>query len=164
MKLTKKRILEIVDHAQAELRAQYKQNGYLGSNVLNELDELQNALIASMEKRKKPSDECYTEFVRIWVEHNKELGFDAMSGNKIKSIITKTRQYLNNNNKGNSKDDACNMWQYVVKYLNRGQSWFSGKGLAIIDSRFYEIVNEIKNGKQPRQNRSDEAYGYITSH
>lgn len=161
--LKKKRILEIVDHAQAELRAQYKQNGYLGSNVLNELDELHDALLASVEKRKKPVDECYPEFVRIWTEQFPQLGFDAVAGNKMKSIITKTKQYLTNGGRPTDKESSCNMWQYIVKYLGRGQSWFSGKGLAIIESRFYEIVNEIKNGKQPRQNRSDEAYSYVNS-
>lgn len=111
-------------------------------------------------KKEKVDDGFYPEFVKLWHSAYPELGFDALSGRKIKSIIAKTKAYLVAG--GKDPSTAAEMWSYILAYMVKGDTWFHGKDLGIIESKFNSLVFEIKNGK-PKPAAKQSARDYINS-
>jgi hypothetical protein len=103
-------------------------------------------------KKEKEVDPFFPEFVRVWTEAYPEMGFDGMAGKKIKSLVAKTKAYLVAG--GKDPSTAVQMWAYIIAYMKRGDTWFHGKDLGVIESKFNSLVFEIKNGKQKQSPRT----------
>lgn len=112
-------------------------------------------------RAKKPVDECYPEFVRLWVEAYPDLGFDAVSGKKIKSLIQKTKWRLKLGEKEPTLQATVAAFQYVMAYVKRVNHFCHGKPITTFESQYLSIIHEIKHGRQPRKNPS--AFDIINS-
>jgi hypothetical protein len=110
-----------------------------------------------------PVDLAYPEFVRIWTEAYPELGFDALSGRKIKSLISQTKAILRENNKPDDPEAAKNLFAYILAYMKRSGHWLHGKSITVVDSKYREIYFEIKNGKKQPTAKKQSARDYINS-
>lgn len=102
----------------------------------------------------------YKDFVKIWTEAYPELGFNALSGRKIKSLISTAKAILRENNKEDTVEAAAYQFQYVLAYMKRTGHWLHGKSITVVDSKYREIYFEIKNGK-PRTAKKESASDYI---
>lgn len=114
--------------------------------------------------QKKDVDECYPFLVEDWTKTYPEqaIGFNGVDGNKIKSIIKQLRKAVVAGGKENTREQVVASWQYILKYLKRGQSFYSGKNLSVIESGLGTIILEIKgHGKSIGQKQS--ATDYINS-
>ena len=109
-----------------------------------------------------PPDTAYPEFVRIWTEAYPELGFDGLSGRKIKSLISQTKAILRENDKTDDSEAAKNLFSYILAYMKRSGHWLHGKSITVVDSKYREIYFEIKNGKTPAAKKQS-ARDYINS-
>jgi hypothetical protein len=114
------------------------------------------------EKKPKKVDECYKPFVKSWCEAYPELGFDALSGKKIKSIIGKTKKYLVAGGKEATTELATTMFNYVLQYLKRTNHWCHGKDISTLDAKYLSIIFEIKNGK-PIAPKKQSARDFVNS-
>jgi len=114
-------------------------------------------------KSKIESDGSYPEFVRIWCESFPEYGFTAMDGKKIKSIIQQTKNWLSAGGKDSGAKASADMFQYIMNYVKKGDTWFTGKDLATIDSKYRSLIIEIKNGKQQASKKPASARDYINN-
>lgn len=95
----------------------------------------------------KQVDECYQEFVDIWTKEYPILGFDAISGAKLKSIIKKTRAHVKGKGKVDDKETVCNMFRYIIMYVKREHHFCDGKPLTTWDNQYLSIIHEISNGR-----------------
>jgi len=89
---------------------------------------------------------CYARFVDVWnVAFPNLLNFPR-DGKHIKHLIEQTKKYLTDGGKPADPDAAVNMFQYVVTWTKDRNHWCSGKGLPVFDSKYLEIIFEIKHG------------------
>lgn len=141
-----------------------EKNEYLGYDMIAQIQYAIDEFVKGKAKAKKEKtvDPAFPEFVRIWVEAYPDLGFSPVDGKKIKSLIDKTKKYLVAGGKECTTEAALAMFQYVVNYLKRGDTWFAGKDLAVIDSKYLSLIFEIKNGKQ-RTSKAPSARDIINS-
>lgn len=102
------------------------------------------------QKKKKetaPADEFYPLFVKAWCDRYPELGFNAISGVKIKSIVNHTKTYLKNGDKPQTPEQGLAMFEYVLEYVKRVNHFCHGKPITTFDSQYLSIIFELKNGK-----------------
>lgn len=123
-----------------------------GKEIDNLLSDLlvrapQMAINCFNSKSVKPTEYPeYKEFLRIWDERYHELGLDMpKDGNKIKSIIRKTREYIKSAG-GDPSDNSIVIyfWEKFVGSLHK--TWAHGKNLSVVDSHYTSIIFEIKHG------------------
>ncbi len=88
----------------------------------------------------------YTQFVEIWHKVYAALGFTAVDGAKIKSLIAKTKQYIHSQGGEVTSEHSINFWMVFVNNLQK--TWYHGKDLGVIESKYYAIIYEMKNGKR----------------
>lgn len=114
-------------------------------------------LFKEEEKKAAGVDPCFHKFKLIWTEAFPILGFDAMSGTKINSMIKKTKVHVGARHSGGimSPSEVEAFFAYVVAYVKRTNHWANGKKIATFDAEFNSIVNEIVNGKPRTSNASD---------
>lgn len=94
-------------------------------------------------------DSCYAQFVHIWTEAYPELGFDGLSGKKIKSLITQSRAIVEQRGSDPSDDQkATGIFMYLINYVKRSGHWLNGKTISTFDSKYREIYWEKEHGKQ----------------
>lgn len=105
----------------------------------------------SKKNKEVAPDEFYPAFVQEWTQAYPELGFDGISGKKIKSLISKTKRYLENSGKVVTPDGCLSMFQYVLAYIKRANHFCHGKPITTFDSQYLSIIFEIKNGKTTSQ-------------
>ncbi len=113
-------------------------------------------------KKKVTSDEFYPLYVKAWIEAYPELGFDGVSGRKIKSLITRTNTYLTNSGKEVTPQSSVNAFLYVLAYIKRDNHFCHGKPISTLDSQYLSIIFELKNGK-PTGQKKQSARDYINS-
>lgn len=70
--------------------------------------------------------------------------FEDIHGKKMKSIIDKIKQIMVKGSKEVTATSIFDSFTFICKKL---PDWYKNKDLAIIDSKFNEIIEEIKNGK-----------------
>lgn len=101
------------------------------------------------QKKTKAVDECYQEFVKMWCEAYPDLaiGFNGVAGAKIKSLILKSRTWIGKS-KEVTNENVNGMFAYVLAYVKRENHWLHGKDLTTWDSKYLEVIYEIKNGKR----------------
>jgi DNA-binding MarR family transcriptional regulator len=105
-----------------------------------------NAELKIKNKGKK-GVEFYSEFVELWCDQYPILGFDKVSGAKIKELIKKTVNYLKVGGKPTDKEHVVGMFSYVLNYIKTTNHWCHGKDINTFETKYLSIVNEIKNGK-----------------
>ncbi len=116
----------------------------------------------SKKNKKGEPDEFYPAFVQEWTQAYPELGFDGISGKKIKSLITKTNAYLTNSGKEVTLHNSVNMFLYILAYVKRVSHFCHGKPMTTFESQYLSIIFEIKNGKSTGQKKQS-ARDYINS-
>ncbi len=116
----------------------------------------------SKKNKKGEPDEFYPAFVQEWVLAYPELGFDGISGKKIKSLITKTNAYLTNSGKEVTVHNSVNAFLYVLAYIKRVSHFCHGKPITTFESQYLSIIFEIKNGKSTGPKKQS-ARDYINS-
>lgn len=108
-------------------------------------------------KQKKEVDPCYQEFVRLWTEQYPLLGFNALAGSKIKSLIKSTREILSMRTEGIlrpsviKEEDVNGLFGYILAFVKRENHWIHGKDIAVFESKYRSIITEIKSGKRTSQ-------------
>lgn len=113
-------------------------------------------------KKEKVVDECYQDFVKAWTEAYPILGFDAISGTKIKSLIQKTRSHVRGSGREDSREMVLNSFLYVLAYVQRVNHFCHGKPITTWDNQYLSIIMEISNGKSAGQKRQSPSE-YINS-
>lgn len=116
---------------------------------VKESEEILNNKVIDEAKNLLPSD--YTLCVDFWLkEFHVGWTFSGQHGKALKSIISKIKKVL-------IKNEATVPETFKVICLNLPE-WFKQKDLPIIDSKFNELITEIKNnheqlksGKQNKQ-------------
>jgi hypothetical protein len=116
-----------------------------------------------IKEKKKKVDECYKPFVEAWCAAYPELGFDAISGRKIKAIITKTKKYLTASEKEPTLELALGMFKYVLAYNARTNHWCHGKDISTFEAKYLSIVYEIKNGKTNATSKKQSPRDFVNS-
>lgn len=121
-----------------------------GEPIDYNLDEWKQALVVLGLLYKKPKKEKeaypeYTDFIRIWDEKYHHIGLMMpRDGAKIKSLIKQTRQWISNNGHEPTPENCILLWEAFIKSLHK--TWAHNKGLTTIDSKYFELLYEIKNG------------------
>lgn len=99
------------------------------------------------ERKKKYADPHYEPFVALWCRYYPDLGFDDISGKKIKRIIAKT---ITNRKLAGRVDDTveqtCGAFEYVLQYVKRVNHWIHGKDIQTFESKYLSVIFEIKQG------------------
>lgn len=141
-----------------EPEGSFQETLFEGSNPSNDKPKKETRARA---KKEVPPE--YPDFVRIWTEAYPDLGFSALDGKKIKSLIGQTKAYLLAGGKEDTKEAVVAMFAYVVNYLKKDGGWYNGKDLSIIDSKYRTIIFEIKNGKSKSTPKKQSPRDYINS-
>jgi hypothetical protein len=85
-------------------------------------------------------------FVKIWHEKYPKLFTSARDGAKMKQIIKHCADYIVAEKKDLTPERLLSMWKWMVNGLE--PTWFHGKDLSVIESKFSGIVYELRNGKK----------------
>lgn len=165
----------IVSEANSSLYTDSKPTDSKQSNVSESSDSVsQKALFDSTpdqnpspkKKQKKESvrpDEFYPLFVKAWCDRYPELGFNAVSGVKIKSLVNHTKNYLSNGDKPQTPERALAMFEYVLEYIKRVNHFCHGKPITTLDSQYLSIIFELKNGKSTQPSKKQSAREWANS-
>lgn len=108
---------------------------------------------AAREKKEKRVDEFYQPFVSAWCEAYPDLGFNAISGKKIKDIIRDTKWWMTAAGKEVTPESATNMFKYILDYVKRTPHFAHGKPITTFAGQYLSIIKEIKEGKPAGQQR-----------
>lgn len=92
----------------------------------------------------------YQICVDFWLqEFHKGWTFNGQQGKALKSIILKIKKVLKDGNKEINKNSIFESFKFICLKL---PEWYKTKDLQVLDSKFNEIVQEIKN---PKNGKSD---------
>jgi hypothetical protein len=106
---------------------------------VKENKEILNNKVIDEAKDLPPSD--YTLCIDFWLkEFHIGWTFTGQSGKALKSIITKIKKVL-------IKQDGATVPETFKLICYRLPEWYKEKDLPVIDSKFNEIITEIKNSK-----------------
>lgn len=93
--------------------------------------------------KSKNTVNAYKQIVEFWLkEFHIGFTFNSTSGNKVKSIITKFKTLLKNESRPITDDAIVNAFKYMCVNL---PDFYKDKDLAMLDSKFNEIILDIKN-------------------
>jgi len=88
----------------------------------------------------------YSQCVDFWLkEFHPGWTFESVHGKHMKSILTKIKKLLDEDT--GAADEVDEVETFKTMCLNL-PDWFKAKDLAVVNSKFNEIIQEIKNGKQ----------------
>lgn len=105
--------------------------------------------ISRDEEIKEPSD--FKKCVEFWLtEFHEGWVFSATDGKKLNSIIKKIKIVLAD--AGKSEDIVVDTFKAMCYKL---PAWYKDKDLSIIDSKFNEIIQEIKNNKNGQTTKNN---------
>ena len=103
-----------------------------------------------MSRAKKEVDECYPEFVRLWIEYNPHLRFNAMSGKMIKELIADTKWRRQSVGMDMDKEQVAFAFKYVLEYMKRVNHFYYRKPINQFRQNYLAIIDEIQQGKNGR--------------
>lgn len=110
-------------------------------------------------RAKKEVDPAYTEFVRVWCQEYPTLGFDAVSGRKIKELIKKTKWRMKLNGKDTeSVEKVTAAFAYVLAYVKRSNHFCHLKPITTFESQYLSVIAEIESGKRTTKKQSPRDY------
>ncbi len=116
-------------------------------------------------KDKELLNNTYQLCVDFWLkDFHTDFTFNATSGKKMKSIIKQFQVLLKNNGKEVSVNTLFESFKIMCQKL---PEWYRNKDLSVIDSKFNEIIQEIKNGttntkQEQRKDAAAEAIRLLT--
>lgn len=87
---------------------------------------------------------AYQLAVDCWLKLHVNYLFNGVSGKHLKQLLDKIRQLLAKTNNDTSDQNVFNMFELIITNL---PTWFQDKDLPIINSKFNEIIEQIKNNK-----------------
>ena len=110
-------------------------------------------------------DECYQDYVDMWVKKYPDLGFNQVSGRMIKTIILEGRKWIKANGKEDTKERVNGLFAYVLAYVERVGHFCHNKPLTVWRNQYMSIIAEIKNGKQQQRklSKADETREFLNS-
>lgn len=110
-------------------------------------------------------DECYQDYVDMWVKQYPDLGFNAVSGRMIKTLILEGRKWIKANGKEDTKERVNGLFAYVIAYVVRNGHFCHGKPLTTWRSQYLSIITEIRNGRaqQRKLTKADETREFLES-
>jgi hypothetical protein len=96
---------------------------------------------------KKKADGSYQPIIDHWLKvMHPGWDFRAVHGKAVKSLIGKIRATLKNSGRHDIADsDVVDFFKVMG---NRLPEWFKDKDLLVIDSKYNEIITQIRNGQQ----------------
>lgn len=114
-------------------------------------------------KRVGGVDECYQEYVKIWTEAYPALGFNAVGGKVIKSMIASGRKWIKDNGKDDTRERVLKLFEFVIAHVKKENHFCHNKPLTTWNGQYLSIIAEIKNGKQRKPTKSDETREFLDS-
>ena len=109
--------------------------------------------IPEQERTEKKQCPFYKKFVDAWMVAYPTLGFNGVSGKKIKELITHTENHLISNRKEVSEEKMLGMFQYVLAYVARVNHFVHRKPITTFEGQYLSIIEEIIHGKSTNQTR-----------
>lgn len=100
------------------------------------------------EKKVSGVDECYLQYVDIWVREYPALGFNATSGRMLKSIIAQGRKWIKDGGKEDTRERVISLLEYVIVYVKKVDHFCHQKPLTTWNGQYLSIIAEISNGKR----------------
>lgn len=88
----------------------------------------------------------YKQFIDIWDQQYHQLLQMPKDGAKVKSLIDQTRNYIKSGGNEPTEENVLNFWTAFVGNLHR--TWAHNKSLSTIDSKYYELIFELKHGRK----------------
>lgn len=100
----------------------------------------------------KTESVVYTKSVEFWLkEFRTGWTFSALHGKSLKSLIGKIKKVIADQKKLPTDELILNTFKHLCRSL---PEWYQDKDLPVINSKFNEIVTQIKNGKSTNPNHS----------
>lgn len=120
--------------------------------------------VSAKKTEKQEKDLNYPDFVEAWCEAYPALGFDKVSGSKIKDMIRDTRRHITLAGKEITRESVIATFRYVLAYVKRENHFAHGKPITTFAQQYNSIVLEIQRGrKKPdkfnSQNSAERAFG-----
>lgn len=96
----------------------------------------------------KNSSSAYQLFNHYWLkEFHIDWTFTGVQGKAVKSLINKTRKVLKDAGRDFCDEEVLNFMRAMCQNL---PEWYKQKDLMVLDSKFNEIISEIKSAKNGR--------------
>lgn len=154
------------NEASASKSKQNEANEAVTVNVtVNGTDTVNNTSILedNLEVFKKPlvvdgkkESNVYKKCVDFWLkEFHPDWTFDAVQGKSLKSIITKIKKLQEKTGKVVTDELIIEVFQIICKKL---PEWYQNKDLQLINSKFNEIITEIKNGNKSNKSKPESKF------
>lgn len=143
---------KIKKESNAKRVAEWRERQTVTENVTN-YEHVRNTTKVKESKVKVIKDDCvvlkeptlYEQLVKFWLdEFHKGWTFTGQHGKAIKSVITKIKDVQGKSNKESTDVSVLESFKLICENL---PEWYKEKDLPIIDSKFNEIMAEIKNNK-----------------
>jgi hypothetical protein len=92
-----------------------------------------------------PEPTLFKSLVSYWLDVvHPDFDFNAVSGKALKSLIVKITKRLTNQGKEATDELIFDSFKAICENL---PEWFQDKDLSILDSRFNDLIAQIKNKK-----------------
>jgi hypothetical protein len=99
-------------------------------------------------KSKPQADPLYKIFIDVWNDSFPRLLDFPRDSRHVKSLIKKTNDYLVAEGRVPTQETATDFFKAVVLWSKNKNHWASGKSLGVFDSKYLEVLYEIKHGKE----------------
>lgn len=93
----------------------------------------------------------YQLAVDYWLKLHVNYIFNGMSGKHLKQLLDKIKTLLEKTNNDTSDQSILSMFELIINNL---PDWFKDKDLPVINSKFNEIIEQIKNSKNEKSKPS----------
>lgn len=108
--------------------------------------------VAPAAKPVSAHSQCQEFYINHQETNGRECNWNARYGSDMKNILDKLRlSYDKAHGRPPTDAELVSSFQYLI---NKLPDWYKVKSLSIINSHYDTIVNEIKNGKRPKNERS----------
>lgn len=103
----------------------------------------------------------YVECVDFWLKHfHPDWQFSAVQGTKMKSIIGKISKSISARGHPITPESISDAFQVMCQKM---PEWFRDKDLQVIDQKYNEIIEQIKNPKNGSKNATTKRQGHTSS-
>lgn len=109
------------------------------------LDKVSIDKLVNLETSKPRNNKTlYQLAVDFWLEFKVDYIFDGMSGKHLKKLLEKIKELLHKNGSDESDESIIQLFSAMCNNL---PAWYKDKDLSVINSKFNEIIEQIKNNK-----------------
>jgi DNA-binding Lrp family transcriptional regulator len=110
-----------------------------------------------LSKHKESKHSIYQLAVDCWLKLHVNYIFNGMSGKHLKQLLDKIKTLLEKTNNDTSDESMISMFELIINNL---PDWFKDKDLPVINSKFNEIIEQIKNSKNGKNKPSSKFNGF----